>query len=96
MDQELLDQAKALAARNYQIVVEREEAPEGKATWVAYMPELPACVAEGDSPLSARNALIVLSEDYIYFRLKRGVPVPAPQQNRHSPAQQKPALRQFN
>lgn len=78
MDQELLNAAKALAARDYQVIVEIEEEPGGKATWVAYMPEMPSCVAEGESPQAAKNALKNVSEDYIYFRLKRGVPVPDP------------------
>ncbi len=78
MDQELLIAAKALAARDYQVIVEREEGPNGNATWVAYMSDMPSCVAEGESPQAAKNALKNVSEDYIYFRLKRGVPVPDP------------------
>ena len=82
MDQEMLKAAKALAARDYQVIVEREDGPEGKATWVAYMPELPSCVAEGDSAQAARRALKHVSEDYIYFRLKREVSVPEPKLTR--------------
>ena len=82
MDQALLKAAKALAARNYQVIVEREDGPEGKATWVAYMPELPSCVAEGESAQAAKSALKDVSEDYVYFRLKRGVPVPEPKLTR--------------
>ncbi len=82
MDQELLKAAKALAARDYQVIVEREDGPEGKATWVAYMPEMPSCVALGDSAESAKEALKIVREDYIYFRLKRGVSVPEPKLTR--------------
>ncbi len=78
MDQELLKAAKSLAARNYQVIVEREDRPEGETIWVAYMPDLPSCVAEGNSAQAAKSALEIVSEDYIYFRLKRGVPVPEP------------------
>lgn len=78
MDLELLNAAKVLAARNYQVIAEREDGPEDKATWVAYMPELPSCAAEGESAQAAKSALKNVSEDYIYFRLKRGVPVPEP------------------
>ncbi len=78
MDQELLNAAKALAARDYQVIVEQEDAADGKANWVAYMPELPSCAAVGESAQAAKSALKTVSEDYIYFRLKRGVPVPEP------------------
>lgn len=78
MDQESLSAAKALAARNYQVIVEREVGPEGNAIWVAYMPGLPSCVAEGQSAQAAKSALKTVREDYIYFRLKRGVPIPDP------------------
>lgn len=78
MDQELLSAAKALAARDYQVVVEREDGLDGKSTWLAYMPDLPSCVAEGESAQAAKSALKTVAEDYIYFRLKRGVPVSEP------------------
>ncbi len=78
MDQELLNAAKALAAREYQVIVEKEVGAEGEATWVAYMPDLPSCVAQGETAQAAKCALKTVSEDYIYFRLKRGVPVPDP------------------
>ncbi len=86
MDQELLIAAKALAARDYQVIVEREEGPNGNATWVAYMSDMPSCVAEGESAQAAKSALKNVSEDYIYFRLKRGVPVPDPQLSPLAPA----------
>ncbi len=78
MDQALLKKAKELAARGYQIQVQKEDGGDGKSLWVAYVPEMPSCVATGDSRESAKAALEIVREDYIYFRLKRGVSVPAP------------------
>ena len=78
MDQALLKKAKVLAARGYQIQVQKEDGEDGRPVWVAYVPEMPTCVALGDSTESAKEALKIVREDYIYFRLKRGVSVPDP------------------
>jgi len=78
MDQELLRKAIALAARGYQVQVQKEEGCDGTPIWVAYVPEMPSCLAQADSLEGAKEALKVVREDYIYFRLKRGVPVPDP------------------
>ena len=68
MDRELLKKAKTLAARGYQVQVQKEEGPNGTAIWVAYVPEMPSCVVQGDSPEHAKEALKTVREDYIYFR----------------------------
>lgn len=78
MDQALLKEAKVLAARGYQVQVQKEDVGDGLTAWVAYIPEMPSCVAVGDSMESAKEALKIVREDYIYFRLKRGVSVPDP------------------
>lgn len=78
MDQALLNKARIMAARGYQIQVQKEDGKDGRPVWVAYVPEMPSCVALGDSTESAKKALKIVREDYIYFRLKRGVSVPEP------------------
>lgn len=78
MDQALLEKAKVLAARGYQVQVQKEDGGDGRPLWVAYVPEMPSCVATGNSTESAREALEIVREDYIYFRLKRGASVPDP------------------
>lgn len=78
MDQALLKRAKDLAARDYQVQVQKENVEAGRPVWVAYIPEMPSCVAVGDSAERAKEALMIVREDYIYFRLKRGVSVPNP------------------
>lgn len=79
MDQELLDQAIALAARGYQVGVQREDDENGNPVWVAFVPEMPSCVAQGDTAQDAIEALKTVREDYIYFLMKHGVPVPEPE-----------------
>jgi len=78
MDQALLKKAKVLAARGYQVQVQKEDGVDGRPVWVAYVPEMPSCVALGNSTKSAKEALKIVREDYIYFRLERGVSVPEP------------------
>ena len=78
MDRELLKKGKTLAARGYQVQVQKEDGQDGKPVWVAFVPEMPSCAAQGDSPESAKEALKVVREDYIYFRLKRKVSVSDP------------------
>ena len=79
MNQELLEKAIALAARGYQVGVQREDDENGNHVWVAFVPEMPSCLAQGDTAQDAIEALKTVREDYIYFLMKHGVPVPAPE-----------------
>ena len=78
MNRKLLDQAIALAARGYQVGVQREDNENGNPVWVAFVPEMPSCFAQADTVEGAIKALKIVREDYIYFLLKHGVPVPEP------------------
>ena len=78
MNKELLDRAIALAARGYQVGVEREDDESGNQVWVAFVREMPSCCAQGDTAEGAIEALKTVREDYIYFLLKHDVPVPDP------------------
>lgn len=78
MNKELLDQAIALAARGYQVGVQKEDDENGNHVWVAFVPEMPSCFAQGDAVEDAIEALKTVREDYIYFLLKHGAPVPEP------------------
>ncbi|MCY3917151.1 MAG: type II toxin-antitoxin system HicB family antitoxin [Chloroflexi bacterium] len=78
MNKELLDQASALAARGYQVGVQREDNENGNPVWVAFVPEMPSCFAQADTVEGAIKALKIVREDYIYFLMKHGVPVPEP------------------
>ncbi|MCY3832778.1 MAG: type II toxin-antitoxin system HicB family antitoxin [Chloroflexi bacterium] len=79
MNKELLDQAIKMAARGYQVGVQREDDENGDLVWVAFVPEMPSCFAQGATVEGAIEALKTVREDYIYFLLKHGVPVPEPQ-----------------
>ena len=78
MDQALLERAKSLAARDYQVQLQEEVGRDGVSIWVAFVPEMPSCAVQADSADAAMQALKRVREDYIYSRLKRGVPVPDP------------------
>lgn len=78
MNKELLDQAIELASRGYQVGVQREDDENGNGVWVAFVPEMPSCVAQADTVEGAIEALKTAREDYIYFLMKHGVPVPEP------------------
>jgi len=78
MNKELLDQAIALAARGYHVDVQREDDENGNLVWVAFVPEMPSCFAQGDTVEGAIEALKTVREDYIYFLMKHGAPVPEP------------------
>ncbi len=87
MNKELLDQAIALAARGYQVGVQREDDENGNLVWVAFVPEMPSCFAQGDTVEGAIEALKTVREDFIYFLMKHGVPVPEPTSAPLAPAQ---------
>ena len=84
MNLQLLDHAIALAARGYSVGLQREDDENGNHVWVAYVPEMPSCCAQGDTAERAKIALKTVREDYIYFLIKRGVHVPEP--STHEPA----------
>lgn len=78
MNKKLLDKAIALADRGYRVDVQREDDENGDDVWVAFVPEMPSCFAQGYTAKDAIKALKTVREDYIYFLLKHGVPVPEP------------------
>ncbi|MCY3979831.1 MAG: type II toxin-antitoxin system HicB family antitoxin [Chloroflexi bacterium] len=86
MNNELLEQAVTLAARGYQVGLQQEDDENGNLVWVAFVPEMQSCYAQGDTVESAIEALKTVREDYIYFLLKHGVPVPEPKPTPMEPA----------
>jgi predicted RNase H-like HicB family nuclease len=46
--------------------------------YMAVHPELPGCMAQGETPEEARRNLDVAREDYISALLEMGLPVPLP------------------
>ena len=63
----------AYFARRYKIVLTPEE--DG---WAAYIPDLPGCVAAGDSPDEALTLIQDAMRSWIEASLERGLPIPEP------------------
>lgn len=78
MDNELFEQAKKLAARNYTLSVFEDILSNGTKIYMAKNPELKGCMAQGVSFEEAIKNLEEARLDYIYDSLEDGVPVPFP------------------
>ena len=74
-----LTKAEKMAASGYQLRVEREDEHDGPPIYVAYIPEIPQCVAQADSPENARAELQNILVDVIAYMLESGLEVPAPE-----------------
>ena len=79
-----LEKAEEIAARGYQVQVEREDEHEGPPIYVAYVPEIPDCVAQGDSPEHAKAELRIILVDVISYLLESNLEVPQPRTRRGS------------
>ena len=86
MNNDLLEQAVTLAAGGYQVGIQQEDDENGNIFWVAFVPEMPSCFVQGDTAEGAIEALKTVREDYIYFLMKHGVPVPEPKPSPREPA----------
>lgn len=84
MNLKQLDRAKKMAARGYQIRVEKETEHDGPSIYVAYIPEIPGCVAQGDSAEHARTEMRIVLIDVISYLLEADLEVPAPRTQKGS------------
>lgn len=64
-------------AKAYTTVV-REDRRGDKACYMAYHPELPGCMAQGDTWQKAVESLREARRDYISVLQEEGMPVPVP------------------
>lgn len=78
MNKQLLEQARALALRNYTTILSSENLSDGTEMFLARNPELEGCMAQGETPEVAQSNLLEARIDYIYFLLEDGLPVPDP------------------
>ncbi|GIK65704.1 MAG: hypothetical protein BroJett018_34980 [Chloroflexota bacterium] len=78
MNKQLLEQARALALRNYTTILSSENLSDGTEMFLARNPELEGCMAQGETPEAAQSNLLEARIDYIYFLLEDGLPVPDP------------------
>ena len=68
-------------ASEYPIELSRRD-DEGEQYWVAEIPDLPGCVADGDTPDEAIESLQEAKRLWIEARLENGHPVPEPTDTR--------------
>jgi len=78
MNNELLSQARRLAMRAYSVEVSQDIATDGEPIFVALTPEMPGCIAQGETADEAKANLHDALVDFIYFLLEDGLPVPEP------------------
>lgn len=78
MSNDLEQQAKELAARQYSMFVFRQTTTEDEPIYVALNPELDGCFAQGETSQEARENLDTFRVDYIHHLLTHGLPVPEP------------------
>lgn len=73
-----LEKATQLANRNYHVEITHDTLSDGTVMFAAVTPELPGCIAQGETPMTAVENLRDARIDYIYFLLEDGLPVPDP------------------
>lgn len=73
-----LERARELAARPYQVIVQRDFGSEDHTLFVAFHPEMPRCVAQGESADEARALLNEVRVEYISHLLRFSLPIPDP------------------
>ena len=79
MNEKMLENAKRLAARPYQIRIFADETTDGDPGYYAMIPELPGCVSDGATVEEAKKNLEAAKVDFIYFLLQDGLTIPEPQ-----------------
>lgn len=71
--------AVSLAQRAYQAHIFLDETTDSEPIYVAVVPEMPGCIAHGDSFSEALEWLDSAKLDHIEFLLDHGMEVPKPQ-----------------
>lgn len=78
-------QAEPLSRQPYEIFIKPGEAG-GELCYVASNPELPGCMAQGDTPRQAVESLEEARTLYIACLIEDGLPVPEPNFKIHAAA----------
>lgn len=78
MNKKYYNEAESLSKRPYQTQVFRDETTDGEAIYVAVVPEMPGCIAHGDSVEEALEWLESAKLDHIWFLLDKNMDVPEP------------------
>lgn len=80
MQEALKDKAKRLAALPYLFEVSKDELTDGSRIFIALHPELPNCMAQGETIEEALAELAEAREEYILSLLEDGMDVPRPEE----------------
>lgn len=64
---------------SYSLFVFLDETTDGDTIYVATNPDLPGCIAQGDTIAEAEDILAEVREDYIAYLLAHNLAVPEPQ-----------------
>lgn len=78
MNTKLTEQAEKLAGEPYTIEIMRDETTTGEAIYLLSHPELPGCMAQGETLEEAMDNLGDATKEYIMSLLEDGLPVPPP------------------
>lgn len=78
MKKKLLKKAKKLAARPYNVQYVPDHDTDGEPVFFARIPEMPGCVAHGDTIEEAKEWIELAKIDFIYFYLEDGLMPPEP------------------
>lgn len=65
-----------LMTRPYRVALERSDAIDGTGGWVASIAELPGCLAQGDTPAAALDAMDETKPIWFESMLAHGKPIP--------------------
>lgn len=74
----LEEQAEKLADKQYSIGIMLDETVDGKRVYLVSHPQLPGCMAEGDTISEAMDNLKDVRIEYILSLLEDELPVPSP------------------
>ncbi len=75
---DLYAQAQQYAMQPYTIILTRDETTDGEPIFVAFNPELPGCLAQGETEAEVLTNLIDARTEYILGLLQHNLPVPSP------------------
>ncbi len=76
--QTIHEKARRIAQRAYAVHLMRDLSVDGRTVYVAGHPELPGCVADGDTAEEALSNLRVAAVEFIASLIEDGLAVPPP------------------
>ena len=77
MNDKLREKAEMLTGRPYAIEITHDETTRGEPIYLLSVPDLPGCMAQGDTIDEAATNLQDAKKEYILSLLEDGLPVPS-------------------